>query len=201
MSTIQDVIASNSIEYYDCVAINIDATHNYYLTQAPFDLTLSDGNKYIAAGGLLQITDFIDNANFTIEKLDIQLAGIVSLPTGETVLKTIQELDYMDKPVIIYRAFIDPDYTTGNAPRLVMRDSVTNSEPVLYKGFITNIAAALSESGDSTSAAIQTSSHWLDFDRVSSRYTNTNSQENIHTGDVGMEYAKEIQKEIRWVEA
>ena len=85
------IVAKETIQYFDCVAINIDATHNYYFTQAPFNLTLSDGNSYQAAGGLLQVTDFVDNASFSIEQLEIQLAGIVTLPTGETVLKTVQE--------------------------------------------------------------------------------------------------------------
>ena len=37
------------------------------------------------------MTEFVDNASFSIEQLEVQLAGIVELPTGETVLKTIQE--------------------------------------------------------------------------------------------------------------
>ena len=39
-----------TIQYFDCVEIAIDSTHTYYLTQAPFNLTLTDGNTYIAAG-------------------------------------------------------------------------------------------------------------------------------------------------------
>ena len=101
-------------------------THRYYLTQAPYNLTI-DGNTYTAAGGLLSITDFVDNANFSIEKLTIQLAGIVTLPTGETVLKTMQQLQYIDKPVIITRAF--------------MEDFKVAHTIVLYKGYINNISA------------------------------------------------------------
>ena len=187
MATLAQIVAKETIQYFDCVAINIDSSHNYYFTQAPFNITLSDGNAYQAAGGLLQMTDFVDNASFSIEQLEIQLAGIVTLPTGETVLKTVQELDYIDKPITIYRAFME-DYAVAH-------------EVVLYKGFINNISAALSDGGDSTTASISTASHWTDFDRVATRYTNSNSQKNIHPGDEGFSFAKEVQKEVQWKEA
>ena len=187
MATLEQIVAKGTIQYFDCVAVNIDGSHNYYFTQAPYNLTLTDGNSYKAAGGLLQMTDFVDNANFSIEKLEIQLAGIVTLPTGETVLKTIQELEYIDKPVTIYRAF--------------MENFQVAHEITLYKGYISNIAGALGAGGDTTTCSISTASHWTDFDRVSTRYTNSNSQQNIHSGDEGFSFAKEVQKEVQWKEA
>jgi hypothetical protein len=186
MATLEQIVAKETIQYFDCVKIAIDGTHTYYLTQAPFNLTLTDGNKYIAAGGLLQMGEFVDNANFSIEQLEVQLAGIVSLPTGETVLKTIQELDYIDKPLTIFRAFME-NYQVAH-------------EVVLYKGYINSITAALGDGGDTTTASISTASHWTDFDRVSTRYTNDNSQQSIHPGDEGMAFAKEVQKEVQWKE-
>ena len=187
MATLEQIVAKETIQYYDCVKIEIDSTHTYYLTQAPFNLTLSDGNTYTAAGGLLQITDYVDNSNFSVEKLTISLAGIVTLPTGSTVLKTIQTLDYIDKPVTIFRAF--------------MEDFAISQQVILYKGYINNIGATLSDKGDSTTGEIETSSHWTNFDRVSTRYTNSNSQKEIHSTDDGFSYAKEVQKEVIWREA
>lgn len=188
MATLEQIVAKDTIQYFDCVAINIDGSNNFYFTQAPFNLTLSDGNTYKAAGGLLQMTDFVDNANFSIETLEIQLAGIVELPlgSGETVLQKIQTLNYMDKPVTIFRAFME-DYTVSH-------------QVVLFKGYIANISASLAEQGDSTTASITTASHWTDFDRVSTRYTNQNSQHDIHSGDNGFSFAKEVQKEVQWKE-
>jgi hypothetical protein len=187
MATLQEIVAESSIQYFDSVAINIDATHNYYLTQAPYNLTLTDGNLYVAAGGLLQMTDFVDSATFAIEKLEIQLAGIVDLPgTSQSVLKTIQELEYIDKPVTIYRAF--------------MEEFKVAHEVILYQGYISNITGALSGEGDTTTASIETASHWTDFDRVSTRYTNQNSQHDLHPADNGFSFAKEVQKEVQWKE-
>ena len=187
MATLNEIVASETIQYFDSVAINIDATHNYYITQAPYNLTLTDGNLYVAAGGLLQMTDFVDSATFAIEKLEIQLAGIVDLPgTSQSVLRTIQELEYIDKPVTIYRAF--------------MEEFKVSHEVVLYQGYIANISAALAEQGDSTTASLETASHWTDFDRISTRYTNQNSQHDLYPADNGFSFAKEVQKEIQWKE-
>lgn len=190
---LSELVKRQHIEYYDCVKVKIDSTHTYRFTQAPWDLTLANTDnpgtteQYQAAGGLLQMTDFVDNANFSVEQLEIQLAGIVDLPTGETVLKTIQTLDYMDKPVTIYRVF--------------MEDNQPAAQIVLYQGYINNISASLSGEGDSTTASISTASHWTDFDRVSTRYTNQNSQHDIYPSDNGFSFAKEVQKEVQWKEA
>jgi hypothetical protein len=207
--SIASAVSKEVIQYYDLVKIEIDYFHNYHITNAPFDIPdplYPNTINYIAAGGLLQITPFIDNANFSIETMDIQIAGIVELQAsgGQTVndktaLQLMQELDYIDKPVTIYRAFVNQDYDSqgGNRFELTAPGGVF---PILYKGFINNMSAGLGAEGDSTTVQIETASHWSDFNRVSSRYTNENSQQLIWPLDRGFEYAKEIQKEIRWAE-
>lgn len=185
--TLEQIVAQDVIEYYDCVAVNIDATHNYYYTQAPYNLTLSDNNTYQAAGGLLGIDDFVDNANFSIERLNVSLAGIVDMEGQDSALKTIQELQYIDKPLTIFRAFIV--------------DHAVEQQVTLYKGYIDNISATFAAEGDATQVDIQTSSHWTDFDRVSSRYTNTKSQQELYPSDTGFAYAVDVQKEVVWREA
>jgi len=186
MSTLEEIVASEVIEYYDCVSVNIDATHNYYYTQAPYNLTLTDGNTYVAAGGLLKISEYVDNANFSIEKISIALAGIVDMQGNESVLETIQTLQYMDKPVTIYRAF--------------MQQNKVAHTIVLFKGYINNISAVYDNQGESTQASIDISSHWTDFDRVSTRYTNSKSQQEFFPADLGFDYAVDIQKEVVWKE-
>ncbi len=186
MATLEQIVAGHVIEYYDCVAVNIDATHNYYYTQAPYNLTLTDGNTYKAAGGLLSISEYVDNSNFSIEKLAIGLAGIVDMEGDDSVLETIQTLEYIDKPVIIYRAF--------------MENGAVAHTVVLFKGYINNISATFDSQGDTTQASIDISSHWTDFDRVSTRYTNSKSQHEFFPNDDGFEYAVDVQKEVIWKE-
>ena len=187
MATLAEIVSRKTIKYFDCVAINIDATHNYYMTQAPYNLTLADTNVYKAAGGLLSISDFTDNANFSIDKLNITVAGIVPLdPTEDSAMIQAQSLEYIDKPVTIYRAFME-DYGVAH-------------QIVLFKGYINVLSVTQNSQGEQSLVSIDISSHWTDFDRVSTRHTNNTSQQEYYPTDVGMEYAKEIQKEITWRE-
>ena len=185
MSTLAEIVAKKTIQYFDCVAINIDATNNYYMTQSPYNLTLTDGNTYKAAGGLLSISDYIDNAVFSIDKLNIGIAGIVPLNDDSVpAMIQVQEIEYIDKPVTIYRAF--------------MEDNAVAHQIVLFKGFIDSMNVTFSAEGDQTQVSVDISSHWTDFDRVSTRYTNTTSQQEFFPSDVGFEYAVDVQKEIVW---
>jgi hypothetical protein len=97
-----------------------------------------------------------------------------------------QSLEYIDKPVTIYRAFME-DYTVAH-------------EIVLFKGYINVLNVTQNSQGDQSLVSIDISSHWTDFDRVSTRHTNNTSQQEYYPTDVGFEYAKEIQKEITWRE-
>tara|TARA_R110001606_G_scaffold238538_3_gene386594 strand:+ start:631 stop:1200 length:570 start_codon:yes stop_codon:yes gene_type:complete len=185
MATLNEIVASETIQYFDSVAINIDATHNYYITQAPYNLTLADNNVYKAAGGLLSISDYIDNAVFSIDKLNIGIAGIVPLNEGDdSAMIKIQSLEYIDKPVIIYRSF--------------MQNFAVAHTIILFKGFIDAVSVTYASEGDQTQVNLDISSHWTDFDRVSTRYTNSTSQQELFPNDVGFQYSVDVQKEVVW---
>ena len=189
MPSLLELVASKSIQYFDCVAINIDATHNYYMTQAPYDLQLTHNGVYPvtfkAAGGLLSISEYVDNAVFSIDKLNIGIAGIVPLdPSEPSAMIQAQTLEYIDKPVTIYRAF--------------MYEERPEHQTTLFKGYIDTMNVSQASEGDTTQVSIDISSHWTNFDRVSSRYTNTTSQTEYFPGDLGFQYSVDIQKEVTW---
>ena len=184
--TLEQIVASEIIEYYDCVHINIDTEHNYYLTQSPYNISV-DGQLYTAAGGLLGISEYVDNANFSIDKLSIAVAGIVPLNAGDLpIMIEAQSLEYIDKPVVIYRAFMDKHKVAHTV--------------VLFKGYIDSMSATFNTEGDNTQVDIDISSHWTDFDRVSTRYTNSKSQAEFFPSDLGFDYAVDVQKEVVWKE-
>jgi len=184
--TLEQLVASEIIEYYDCVAVNIDATHNYYFTQAPYNISVGS-QLFNAAGGLLSISEYVDNASFSIDKLSIGLAGIVEMEDGSSVMETVQTIDYIDKPVTIYRAFMEQNKVAHTI--------------VLFKGYINGINAVFNTEGDTTQTSIDITSHWSDFDRVSTRYTNSKSQQEFFPADLGFDYAVDIQKEVTWKES
>jgi len=184
-NSLADIVAKKTIQYFDCVAIQIDVNNMYYMTQAPYNITLTDGNTYKAAGGLLSISEYVDNAVFSIDKLNIGIAGIVPVNDDDVpAMIQVQEIEYIDKPVTIYRAF--------------MENNAVAHQIVLFKGYIDAINVTFVAEGDQTQISVDISSHWTDFDRVSTRYTNTTSQQEFFPVDVGFEYAVDVQKEIVW---
>ena len=200
MATLEQIVKRKTIEYFDCVAIDIDANHTYLMTQAPFNLELTHNTVYPAyatfkaAGGLLAISEITENAVFSVEKLNVTVAGIVPLnSTDDPIMIEAQTLEYIDKPVTIYRAFLKPDNE-------ITFGSSVDYQLTVFKGYIDAMNVTQDSSGDTTQVSIDISSHWTNFDRVSTRYTNNTSQQAYFANDVGFEYSVDIQKEITWRE-
>ena len=195
-----DLIASQTIEYYDSVAIYINtssafSSENYFITQAPFDIPVPAQSDpllvYKAAGGLLSISNYTSNANFSIDKINITVAGIVEMNSSDVsankpIMVKAQELEYIDKMVVITREYMDNHAIAYSLE--------------LFTGYIDAMNVTQDSSGDTTQVSIDVTSHWVDFDRVSTRYTNNTSQQEYFPNDEGFEYSVDIQKEVTWRE-
>lgn len=168
------------VEYYELVKILVG--DNYYITNAPFDISYG-GNNYVAFGMLLGFDAVEDNSSMDIASLNISVSGIAPNAAGNSSITDFIDADYTNAEVEIWRQYREAGVSQG--------------EIQIYRGFITS--ADLIQSEDNVSSVlVKTANHWSDFDRISNRRTNNNSQQNLHSGDLGMEYAKEVQKEITW---
>lgn len=183
----ENLVQKQVIEYYDCVIFDINQATNdvYRVTNAPRPITIDGIGEFTAAGGLLSIDNYDDNANFSIDKLTIKIGGIVEIKDDEPFMRTLLSLNYTDRPVTIYRVF----FTNHKVDDYI----------VLYKGYIDSATAVYNAVNESTVDVI-TSSHWTNFDRESSRYTNSNSQQSFYPNDQGFYFATEVQKEVIWRE-
>ena len=172
------------VQYYELVAIQ--AGSGYYITNAPWNISYN-GHNYISAGALMNIDSIQENIGFEIERLSITVGGIDPLPgDSDPFITTVLNIDYVDKPVTIHRAYYNSD---------IYVDSVE-----VYNGYI-NSAGVTNGLGDSGAVVrIETSNNWTDFSRISARYTNDTSQQNLFPGDLGFEYSVEVQKQVEWKE-
>jgi hypothetical protein len=174
-----------TVQYYEIV--HIDVNSGYYLTNAPWDI-IYDGITYYAAGNMLELDGVEENVGFEIESLTINIGGIDPLPgDGDPFIKKILSSDYVERNVTITRVYYDVD---GGVV-----DGV-----VLYSGFINTASAASGLGPDGAAVSIQTSNNWTDFAKLSGRQTNDTSQQAVFPGDLGFEYAKEVQKQVEWKE-
>lgn len=186
MPTVTEILDRNTVEYYDCVSMGFGVGH---YTNAPWDITIGS-QVYTSVGPLLGLSEISVSAHFDIDSMDITLAGIVPVDglggSSAIVVTALQNIDYIDKEVIITRIYV--------------KDGVTEQTEVIYRGYVDSISCAVAEFGESTTALIKTSSHWVNFQRVNSRYTNIKSQQAFFPTDNGFKYAKAVQKEIIWAE-
>ena len=182
-STLETASERISNTYYELVKISVGAK-TYRLCNAPYDIEISGDGSYTSFGALLGFGDIEENATLEIQKLTIQVSGI--LIDGETSITPVDDFlntDYTHAPVSIRRVYTDDNGVIGNFE--------------IFKGYITGGTMAVNSS-DSCSVNINVANHWSDFDREAGRYTNNSSQQRYFSGDTGFDYASEVQKELKW---
>ena len=191
MPTIAEMKARQTTAYYELV--KIETSTPYYVTNAPFDITYNS-NTYKSAGAALSLGAIETNIEFQIPKLSIQIGGIYDIANGDMeppFIQTVQSLQYIDRPVTIYRAYYDQgtDITSGTFE--------------VFKGYIDSAVINYQPSG-TTSVTLETSSQWVRFSDINGRRTNTNSQRDkfssghVGNSDTGLDNCKEVIKEVIW---
>lgn len=171
------------VQYYELVHIGVG--NGYHITNAPWDINYQ-GNNYISAGSLMSFDAVQENIGFEITRLNITVGGIAPMPgDSEPFLEQILNLDYVDRPVSIVRAYYNHDSYV---------DSV-----LIYSGYINSGTAATSVA-DGAAVQIATSNNWSNFNLVAGRLTNDAKQQSFYPGDRGFEYAKQVQKSVEWKE-
>jgi hypothetical protein len=176
--------------YYEL--IKIETSTPYYVTNAPFDISFG-GNTYKSAGAALSFGAIESNIEFQVPRLSIQIGGIYDIANGDMeppFIQTVQSLQYIDRPVTIYRGYYSQGLTVALATFEV------------FKGYIDSAVINYQPSG-TTSVTLETSSQWVRFSDINGRRTNTNSHRDKFSGapgniDTGLDNCKEVIKEIIW---
>jgi hypothetical protein len=161
------------------VSVHFD-TLTTYTTDATHDITW-DGHLYLAAGGLLAISDISEEAKIVVSRVNVSLSGV-----DTSYLSMIMNEDYIDRPLKIYLGFLDDIGDWVADPVLLLEgrmDAPKIKEDVRSGTSIVSIAA--------TNA-------WVDFERNTGRHTNHEEQISLYPTDRGFEFASEIQKDIPW---
>jgi len=183
MTTLAEIKARTVTSYYELVKIEVG--DDYYVTNAPFDIVHS-GNTYISAGALLSLDSIENNIDFEVPKINISVAGIIDIADGDYTppfVQTILDIDYVDRPLTIFRSYFDQGTQIGTME--------------VFKGLIDNASIQYQPSG-TTAVQIQASSHWITFTKKNGRRTNTPSQQVFFANDIGLDGCADVQKEIVW---
>lgn len=161
------------------VSVHFDTTTTY--TTDAFHEVVYDGNTYMPAGGLLQISDISEQSKIVVSNVKVSLSGV-----DRTYLKLVLDEEYIDRPLKISIGFLDSagEWVAPPWPLLDGRmDAPTISEDINTGKSVVTISA--------TNA-------WVDFKRNTGRHTNHAQQQTFFPGDKGFEFASEVEKDIPW---
>jgi hypothetical protein len=137
-----------------------------------------ESNSYQAGGDFVSIEPSNETGEAKSEEIVITMSNITS-----SVRSLIEDGNYTDKTVNIYIAFFDTSESLVDAT-------------TFFSGTINN-ATVIESSGDST-VSISVANHWANWNLKKGRHFSDESQQNIYSGDKGLEYADQTKEDIRW---
>lgn len=169
-------LASDSIRMATLVQFDFDTVIR--LTDWGHDLTaLSE--TWIASGHLLGASDALETSEPRVNQMTIQLSGV-----EQTYISIFLNNAYHGVRARVWKAVLDTDSSVIGAPILT------------FDGPIDSFG--IDDSDDKSTLQVAVASHWSNFDAVSGRKTNHNSQQLYFPGDMGFEYSADTVKDIKW---
>lgn len=162
-----------------CHLIDIDFGTTLYLTDNAYNISYNS-NTYIAESYVLGIGSSNESTDLRVGNITLNISTVSS-----TVRDYLLQNDIINREAQFYRAVIDDD-----------SGAIVGDPIPTFKGYISNFT--MQDSGQKSSATIAIASHWADFEKKNGRFTNDNSQQNVFAGDLGMQFAANTVKNLRW---
>ncbi len=169
----------------DLVEIHLSTA--VYLTNSFIDLSYDSdtapdtgANNYTAQGQFLALGNVDESRDLRVGSMTLAFTAV-----DFTTLAYVLNNDYIDRRVVLYRAVLSDDYTIDSTKVFQYFDG-------RIKEF------AISESPTSAMLSLSVGSQFADYEKLSGRRTNSDSQQRFFANDVGFEFAPQIQTDIKW---
>jgi len=175
----QQMVVSDLIEIHLSTAV--------YFTNGSIDLdydspTAPDAgaNTYLAQGQFLGFGDVSETRDIRVSNMAINFTAV-----DYTTLAYVLNNEYIDRRVVLYRAVLNDDYELDSTKVFQYFDGRIND-------------FTISESPKSATLSLKISSQFADYERINGRRTNSTSQNRFFSTDRGMDFAPQIQTDIKW---
>jgi len=179
-STAKDESVKSFNSIATLVEVLVDPSNPTYLTDFARDIS-HDAKTWLSAQGMLSVSTITENNSNGIEQCSLSLSAI-----PEDFVNLFLDYDYIDRSVKIHKVFLAKDGTVLGNSRLIFDGRI--DKPVIKHDF----------EGRTASIGITASSHWIDFQRKSGRFTNDTHQQLYFSGDECFKYSVDYEKEITW---
>jgi hypothetical protein len=168
--------------------VSADATKIAFLVKLSLNSTIRltdhytnviyESEVYEAGGAYLEVDSTTESGKLELNDIKITFSNVTDL-----VRNLVQSGAFTDKEVNISLAYFD------------------NSENIVgaldyFTGNISSVS--ITETKDNTVLAIQVASHWANWNLTKGRHFSDASQQEFSSGDVGMEFASQVKKDVRW---
>ena len=138
-------------------------------------------NTYNASGHFLNFSGLRETFDMQIPSVSISLSAV-----DQSWIAVALTKPYIDRPVRIYKAFID--YANG----------VVTSPLLIFDGRIDAMPIQDDPDGGTCIISVSATNQWSDFERRPGRHTNHNEQQALFAGDLFFEFAGQANHEIKW---
>ena len=153
---------------------------SHYLSDCYIPITY-DGNEYLPTGSFLNFSDIVESNETNIEQIGISLSGI-----DQTFNNIFLTVNYIDREIEIYKAFLDTN------------DSLVSDPLLIFNGRLNNPTIKEDVDAGTSTLSFTASSLFVDFDKINSRFTNNESQQSFFAGDTGFRFSSVVVKELNW---
>lgn len=139
------------------------------------------GYDYLACGDMVGFESVSETSDLRINSVTAGMSGV-----DQAYLAELYSLNYLDRPIRIYRAYLDDGGAIIGEPLLLFEGRI--NEPTVQDD---------PETGKFI-VAIKADSIWTDFEQTNGLKTNDSTHQRIFPGDKGFEFAAQILDQIKW---
>ena len=156
-----------------------------YLSTASYDIVATTGTSsgsqtYLAQGKFISYSGVRQTDELRINNVALQLSG-----STDTFVNIVLNDQYLHRRVFIYRSWIN-----------IATNALIDSPSLVYAGTITG--GDVLDSARECQVSLTTSNEFYDFEKMSGRKSNTDSQKRFFPNDNGMIYSTNTINDIRW---
>ena len=169
-------LAKDDFNYADLLRFDFSAG-SQYLNTSQYSIVY-DSNTY-APADITAISSLSESSELRVGTLNIDIGG-----ADQTYIALFFNNEYVGVRSRWYRAVLDDSMAIIGDPILMFDGEISG-----WKGADTSATSKMT---------ITCASHWANFETISGRKTNQNSQQTFFPSDLGMEYASHTIRDIRW---
>jgi len=147
------------------------------LTNWAYDLTY-DSENYEAGGSLIALDKIAEKGKLEVDSMSISISNVT-----DQVRSQIENGDFTDIKVEVFLGFLNSSNAFVGAINY-------------FTGFIDTVS--IRENIDNTLLQLNVSTQWSNWSLKKGRYFTNESQQTFSSGDLGLQFATEIQPNLKW---